>query len=599
MNLSNYFGLKKIHGPSLLLLIIPLILCAVTHIWNPVGFPFGPSNDEGIYMRRAMHVLKGLGPQESSLYDHPYFSQLFLAGALGLIGYPHILNPSPDDVHSVETLWLVPRILMGLLAVVDTFLIYKISHLYYNRKVAFVASILFAVMPISWFIRRIWLEPIQLPFLLASILFAVYSKRSSIISIPRPKHIKNIIIILLSGIFLGLAIFTKIPAFTMIPLVGFLIYTNTRTRGLKSLGFWFIPVIIIPLIWPLYALSIGHFDLWWKGAVWQSHRGPNTLFSSFLYDFNIDPLFTTLAIAGLIFAAIKRDFFLLLWLIPFVIFLYVIGFVSFWHFTPLLPAACVAAARMIEFLSNKISSNNTRIRQIWSPYVIISGIGLFGLITSCIIIAGSNNSTFIGASAFANQFLEHYLSGGNNSNTSRMIAVISNPFYLWIPQYVFHFNGWYSGYYDRLPSADGNILLIVDASFKDVLNRHDDTKQVQKNFGLYTRNDKIAMFQGTEPREHVTIYHYSQTIYFHILNISNIGSGEDIKFTTTNLATGHYQVYTTRITPANNSHSIASLGGFPSGATLIGCMTNLSTLRTSCDDETVATPRIDFYVSAR
>jgi hypothetical protein len=164
---------------------------------------------------------------------------------------------------------------------------------------------------------------------------------------------------------------------------------------------------------------------------------------------------------------------------------------------------------------------------------------------------------------------------------------------------VFHFNGWYSGYYDRLPSADGNILLIVDASFKDVLNRHDDTKQVQKNFGLYTRNDKIAMFQGTEPREHVTIYHYSQTIYFHILNISNIGSGEDVKFTTTNLATGHYQVYTTRITPANNSLSIASLGGFPSGATLIGCMTNLSTQRTSCDDETVATPRIDFYVSAR
>ena len=45
-------------------------------------------------MRRAMLVIQGMGPQESgpeaypSLYDHPYFGQLFLAGFLGLVGYP-------------------------------------------------------------------------------------------------------------------------------------------------------------------------------------------------------------------------------------------------------------------------------------------------------------------------------------------------------------------------------------------------------------------------------------------------------------------------------------------------------------------------------
>jgi hypothetical protein len=50
-------------------------------------------------MRRAVHVLDGLGPQESrnvtwsfeKSYDHPYFGQLFLAGALDMTGYPKSL----------------------------------------------------------------------------------------------------------------------------------------------------------------------------------------------------------------------------------------------------------------------------------------------------------------------------------------------------------------------------------------------------------------------------------------------------------------------------------------------------------------------------
>ena len=63
---------------------------------------------------------------------------------------------------------------MGLLAVLDTFLVYKISDRLYDRKVAFVASIFFAVMPMTWMLRRIYLDSILLPFLLSSIFFALY-----------------------------------------------------------------------------------------------------------------------------------------------------------------------------------------------------------------------------------------------------------------------------------------------------------------------------------------------------------------------------------------------------------------------------------------
>ncbi len=58
-----------------------------------MGFP-DIFYDEGIYMRRTMHVLEGLGLQESYFYYHPFFGQLFLAATLGIIGYPESINPT-------------------------------------------------------------------------------------------------------------------------------------------------------------------------------------------------------------------------------------------------------------------------------------------------------------------------------------------------------------------------------------------------------------------------------------------------------------------------------------------------------------------------
>jgi hypothetical protein len=139
---------------------LPLILAGLVHIWNPIGFP-SIHPDEGTYMLRAMQVLidNTVLPQGAPFYDHPFFGQIFLASALGLIGYPDSLHPLADgDVHSIEMIYMVPRVLMGLLAVADTFLIYKIAEIRYGRKVAFIAAILFAVMPITWILRRILLD---------------------------------------------------------------------------------------------------------------------------------------------------------------------------------------------------------------------------------------------------------------------------------------------------------------------------------------------------------------------------------------------------------------------------------------------------------
>ncbi|HYO06154.1 MAG TPA: hypothetical protein VER14_04145, partial [Phototrophicaceae bacterium] len=92
---------------------LPLVVSAFAFFWNSANYPSGPSNDEGIYLRRAMHVLLGFGPQESLLYDHPYFSQIFMAGVFSLINYPHVLNPTVDSVESIKMIFFVPRIIMA------------------------------------------------------------------------------------------------------------------------------------------------------------------------------------------------------------------------------------------------------------------------------------------------------------------------------------------------------------------------------------------------------------------------------------------------------------------------------------------------------
>src|SRR5919107_1035060 len=256
---------KQAYSVSISFILIPLSLSSYTHLWNPVGFP-NLFYDEGVYLRRAVHVMEGLGPQEAYYYDHPFFGQIFLAGMLTVIGYPESLNPSPD-LHSIASLYEVPRVLMGILAVIDTLLVYKISERMYNRNVALFASILFAVMPVTWFTRMILLDSILLPFLLFSILLAVYTTKST----SEKNNNKNNILIVLSGVLLGIAIFTKIPAFTMIPLVAYLIYRNNN-RSLKSLATWFVPVILIPLIWPAQSILAGAFNSWTNDVIWEINR---------------------------------------------------------------------------------------------------------------------------------------------------------------------------------------------------------------------------------------------------------------------------------------------------------------------------------------
>jgi len=474
------------------LLFIPLALSAFTHIWNPVGFPY-LYIDEDAYMQRAMILLEGHGLRDYWYnYDHPYFGQIFLASIFKMIGYPDSLIPSAaqGDVHSIETIHAVPRVLMGLLAVVDTFLLYRISEHHYNRRIALLASILFAVMPISWLTRRVLLDSILMPFLLSSILFAIYTKGSN--------NKRSIITPLLSGIFLGISIFTKIPIISLIPLVGFFIYSNNN-KNLKILGLWFIPVILIPLIWPIHASSVGEFNQWLHGIYYETHREQvlaethlesRPLIQSINDFFKIDPILLILGSAGLVYGAIKRDFFILLWIIPFTIFFYFIGFAQYFHVIPILPPLCVGSAKLINDLSHiitkkkiqqkitnyfstsaRFSNGHTKnIAELFSvalPYIIITVIATFGIISTAQLITTNLNSSHLKTI----EFVASYLSHNASENDKNKITIISDIRYSWIFQHVLFPDYHYKRFWDKEPVKTDKYMMIFDdegdATFKN------------------------------------------------------------------------------------------------------------------------------------
>ena len=491
---------RQAYSVSMSLVLIPLALSAYTHLWNPVGFP-NLFYDEGVYMRRAMHIMEGLGPQEAYYYDHPFFGQIFLGSMLTIIGFPESLNPSPD-LHSMESLYQVPRALMGILAVIDTFLIYKIAERIYKRNVALLASILFAVMPATWFSRMILLDSILLPFLLLSILLAVYTTKSKSEKNNKNNNTNNILIVL-SGIFLGIAIFTKIPAFTMIPLVAFLIYRNNK-RSLRALGMWFVPVILIPVLWPAQSIMAGAFNLWTNDVLYQINRDNAGLpWIVFLLAIT-DPFIFVAGLGGLAYSFLRRDYFILLWSFPFLAFLAVMGYTNFFYWIPILPALCIGAAKLLVDMIERTK----KITQKTLNVAIVSSIIVFGLTSTTLLIVTDVTSAQLESAAYVASYLGGREGGGGTGNPT----VISNPVYSWIFKYVFEKDNILSDYRDMfyfpVDTAKSRVLLIDDPRFRLDIGNEDN----QLLHELYSNTSTIATFKGKVTNFDLGLYPYTSMI---------------------------------------------------------------------------------------
>jgi len=470
-------------------LAIPLFLSAFTHLWNPIGFP-RPNVDEGIYLGRALNFIDTLNPKDPYIgYDHPYFGQIFLAIVFNIIGYQNILSSSPGYINH-EMLLLVPRILMGVLAILDTFLLFKIVEIRYNIRTAFIASILFAVMPITWVTRWVLLDSLQLPFVLLSLLFAILSG-SNMTANTR----KRVLLVMLSGIFLGSAIFTKIPAITMIPLISYLIFTQNK-KSLWMLILCIIPTVLIPSLWLLHAVSMGEFSEWWDAIYRQSHRESHSLFIALEDFFIIDPLLLIIAVPGLIYAAIRRDLFILLSQIPFLIFMYFIGYVVVFHLLLFALFACISSANLFFDLMSFLRKN--RVALLLSIGGVLAVV-VIGLSSTTHQIISEKNSQFFEAARFADQYLksDQINQSSQEVNNGGGITRVSHPFFFWVDKYKFHNENNY--YWNVNNFQTQKIIFIIDGEFKYVIDHDNDTGRKFRNlFSAFNTHNLKSFHNGSQ-----------------------------------------------------------------------------------------------------
>jgi len=137
-------------------------------------------------------------------------------------------------------------------------------------------------------------------------------------------------------------------------------------------------------------------------------------------------------------AVIKRELLFLIWIVPFLIFLYTIDYVSSFFLIPLIPPLCIAPAVMITDLSNRIIKNRKRIKQLL-PFGIVSAIAIFGLINTTALIIKSENSNYLEVAAAVTKQLPTGIStqDGSTPSDDDQMTVIGNPRFYWILQYVF------------------------------------------------------------------------------------------------------------------------------------------------------------------
>jgi len=454
-------------------ILIPLVLSGFIHLINPVGFP-DLFFDEGIYMRRAMNTLETGNPQEGYLYDHPYFGQLILAGVLQIANYPP--DKLATDPSSLQNLYQIPRLFMGLIAVLNTFLVYQIAKEKFSHNVALLSAILFSVMPYTWIFNRILLDSILLPFLLSSILLAIHFAK------PESK----IWIAPISGAMLGLAIFTKMPAFVFLPFLIWLIFQ--KRRNYRDILIWLIPVLLIPMIWPANSLFLDQFDLWLEGVLWQAGRSTSIL-QIVWYFLIIDPVLLIIGMAGITYSIITRNKFVFFWFVPFMVFLSLIGYKQYFHWIPIIPILCIGASvwildlpKYIKYLQSKTIHRS-----------IIFSVLLFGFSSTVLII--TNDVSY-------NQFeaLSFVLENQDGQST-----ILASPVYSWIIYDIFKVENVPRDYSMVLfePIETKRITVMADPRFIQDLERVGELRR------SYENTTSVQYFEGRKNHFDTQMYPYT------------------------------------------------------------------------------------------
>lgn len=183
----------------------------------------------------------------------------------------------------------------------------------------------------------------------------------------------------------------------------------------------------------------------------------------------------------------------LLWIIPYLILLHLIGHVAYWHLVPILVPLCIGAARLIMALISTINRyTRARMKPLLFP-VIIMIIGSFGLISSSILISSNVTVGYFQTIAF----LANYLPNNNLTDNDNLVTLVGGrwlPGFSWILTYIFDNDIDFKKFYTTSKVKTGKVLLIVDNDFRRFLSSEENKTNIDHAQAIYDNTKRVAEF---------------------------------------------------------------------------------------------------------
>ena len=211
-----------------------------------------------------------------------------------------------------------------------------------------------------------------------------------------------------------------------------------------------------------------------------------------------------------------------------------IGWVQYFHWIPVIPAFCIAAARLIEYLSSKISK--TKVQKVLSssslssPYVLTAAVGIFGLVSTTALITTNVNASYFNIDSLIVQHIP------DNSK----VTIIGSHWWiwnnLWVSQYIFHKNfDFIDPHFDpffKKAVESQNVLFISDRTFAQAISKDpfvitktsNGVDHIERIFTLYRNTHPIAYVIDSTGRYN-NPYQYPYTSLQVMVQNENRGQG--------------------------------------------------------------------------
>jgi hypothetical protein len=154
------------------------------------------------------------------------------------------------------------------------------------------------------------------------------------------------------------------------------------------------------------------------------------------------------------------------------------------------------------------------------PFTIVSGIGIFGLVSTALLVTTNVNGQYFNIYSFIVQHLPDRKEDNNSAhainsatatgidgtNTSNKVTMIGRHYvraFYWIPKYVFHKDFYFIDPHFNNTIKTQNILFVLDNPMSTSINRRNELKDVdpgylwqylEDNYGTISYRNRIKIF---------------------------------------------------------------------------------------------------------